>query len=515
MTLWGRAAIGALIGAVVTLIGHPLSRPFLIGPFYESGNLLNSPRFSLPTSFPKALPDPIDDISASLWVHVGAELSRQRDKITPAQLQGLVKLARIRGSHDLQNSFWKVAEAIFLDKLNKGPEAVQAWQQAAERIRYDDYQSRYLGRLRVALAEQSADGSWQYAYCYRLRSQALATQAELYARKVVSGTGLTRPEDLKLRYDTLIIGNIFRDGSRNLAAMTHATQIVELSSHPREMHNERSVKRLLMAHLDFKEKLRSAGFEGRARRVEEVYNENDAWVAMTARENASENMQNLTQLAAVLPNLPGVLLQCSLLCLALWLTGFGLNHLTEFNLRWAAIAVAIAAVALPIVVYLLTHSGLAFLATALCGAFLLISTRTPRAVPPRDLGPLFAFMNFVVAIALIAAISLVFLFRTLPVQASKAAFSEPVAMLVDPPSFAGLALIVLACLFLFSPLWALAQHLRTLTVLSKAVMGTAAIASVTSLVLAIAATPICVRMESENQETLRKIMENEPVYYLR
>lgn len=339
--------------------------------------------------------------------------------------------------------------------------------------------------------------------------------AESYTRKLVSQTGLSNPDDLSLRFDTLKIGDVFRDGSRNLATMTHAAQIVEMASHPPEMHNETSIKRLLMAHLNFKEALRAAGNEDQGRRVEEVYNENDAWIAMTAREDAGEKLQNLTLMGAVIPILPGVLLQCALASVALWLLGYALRHLSNTNQSASGLATGVLAALLPLAVLQLTGSGLAFLATALCGAFLLISTRTPRAVPPRDLGPLFVFMNFVVAMTLIVSGGLFFLSRTLPVYASKPSFPEPLASIVDPPAFAGLTLVILACLFLFSPLWALAQHLRTTTVVARAFMGTAGIAAMASLILAIAATPVCVRLESENQETLRKLMENEPVYYLR
>jgi len=515
MTLWGRALLGALIGAVITLIAHPASRPFLIGPFIESGSLLNSPRFSLPTTFPQALPDPNDDISASLWIHVGAELVRKREKVTDEQLASLVKLARIRGSKDLENSFWKISEAVFLDKLGKPKAAVLAWREAAHRIRYDDYQTRYLARLREALGAQSASSSWQYAYCYRLRSVALAQMVEAYARNLIARTNLVLPEDLNLRYDTLIIGSIFRDGSRNLRVMQHAAQIVEIASHPREMHNVRSIRTLLMAHLGFKEAMRTAGYEDKAVRVEKVYNENDAWIALTAREDPEENLQNLTLMGALLPNLPGILLQSSLASLILWLLGYGLDRLTQTRRDLGTVTIGTIAALLPLSVLLLTGSWLAFLATALCGAFLLIGPRTPRAVPPRDLGPMFAFMNTVVAIALIVSATLLFVSRSLPLQASLPAMPDYVEGLADSAGFAALTLIILACLSLFSPLWALAQHVRTTTVISRAYIGTAAIAGVLSLVLAIAATPFCVSLETENQETLRKLMENEPVYYLR
>ena len=102
----------------------------------------------------------------------------------------------------------------------------------------------------------------------------------------------------------------------------------------------------------------------------------------------------------------------------------------------------------------------------------------------------------------------------MPVRASISHFEPLLAGVLDPQALAGLTLIVVACLFLFSQLWALAQHLRTLTVLARAIRTSAAYAGIAAMTLAIVATPVCVRLEAENQETLRQLMENEPVYYL-
>src|SRR5687768_16391347 len=101
MTLWSRAIIGALVGAVVTLLIHPSSRPYLAGPFVESSALIEQRQYSaLPSSFPESLPEPNDEISASLWIHVGAEQLRNRSDMTPLQLEGLVKVARKRGERE-------------------------------------------------------------------------------------------------------------------------------------------------------------------------------------------------------------------------------------------------------------------------------------------------------------------------------------------------------------------------------------------------------------------------------
>lgn len=515
MTLWSRAVIGALVGAVITLLIHPSSRPFLAGPFVESSSLIRERQDKLPSSFPESLPEPNDDISASLWIHVGAEQVRNRSTIDPLQIEGLVKIARKRSEREPNNSFWKMAEAIFLNRLGKRDESLVAWTAASRCITYDDFQSKYLAQVRQTLANATAANSWQYAYCYRLRSFAFAWLAESYARNLVTKLGRSKPEDLNLRYATLVNGSLLRDGSRNLAIMQHGIGIVELASYPERLQMERSVKRLLIAHSEFKEALKTAGMRDKADKVDAFYNENEGWSALTRRENTEENVSKLTLFSALWPNLPGVLLQTALMCGVIWLAGRLLEWLAKNRPKTAIVVAATFAFLLSAGVLFLTQSWLAFVAASLSCLFVFLSPKTVRSFLPADLGPLFVFCTSVLAAALTALMGMMFLSRTLPVQASVATFPPQFATLVDFQIAAGLAAIMVSVLYLLAPLWSLALHLRTLFVLGRGFRSLGAIAGIGSLILSIAATPICVYFENRNSDTFRMLMENESYYYVR
>jgi hypothetical protein len=515
MTLWSRAFIGALIGAVLTLILHPSSRPFLTGAFVSSSNIIESQRNSLPTSFPEVLPDPTDEVAASLWIHVGAEQLALGVKLSKTQLDGLVRLANLYGERDRENAFWPMAAAIFESKAGRREESVGHWLRASKRLTYNDFQSRYLSRLRDQIASSISDNSWQYAYCYRLRSLAFANLVERHAHSLISRLDLKSTEDLEIRFATLVNGGLMRDGSRNLKIMDHGVTIVEVASHPRELQSEPSIRRLLIAHFEFKEALRAAGMVRQASQIDSAYNNNDGWRALTRREDTAEKVANLTLFSALWPNLPGVLVQCALLAAVVGLCGAVLDRLTKQNSLWSSVLAFALAVGISLAVWILTRSPLAFTSTALCCLFVLLTPKNPRAHHPEDLGPLFAFVISVLSMIFLTLTGIMFLTRTLPVQASAEAFDPHLASMVDSGMAAGLSLIIVACLFLFAPLWALAQHIRTLFVLSRGLSGMAASTAIASLILAIAATPICLRLESDNQETFRMLLENEPVYYVR
>lgn len=515
MTLWSRAVVGALLGAIATLIIHPVSRPFLLNPFIESSRLIESRGPALPTSFPANLPEPVDDASASLWVHVGAEQLRNRGGLTDAQGRGLVKLVQFRGSKDPTNAFWRMAESVFQVSLGDRSAALIAWSKAAKCLHYDDYQSRYLSRVRNSLSNSTAGQSWQYAYCYRLRSFALSEQIEAFARKAVAKLGRTSKDDLEWRYITLLNGVLLRDGSRSLETMARGISIVEIASHPRELQKQNSIKRLLIAHSEFKEALKSVNMADQAANVENQYDENDGWSALTRREDTAEKLNNLTLFSALWPNLPGVLLQISLLGLVIWRSGNLLLYLLGRKTHVATIFVLSLAIFLVIAVMLMTRSWLAVLATSLSCAFVFLAPKSVRTTQSSELGPLFTFCISTLSSLLFALAAVLFLSRTLPVVASIGWVSEQYQPLGDFNLAGGLAAIVIAFVFLLAPLFSFALRVKTYNVLAAGLQSMGATLAFAGLTLAMASTPICIYFENQNAETFRMLMENEPVYYVR
>ena len=217
---------------------------------------------------------------------------------------------------------------------------------------------------------------------------------------------------------------------------------------------------------------------------------------MTRREDTDSKLESMTLSSAVWPNLPGVLLQAALASALVW----GVGHLLVASAKSKSPTLLYGAIALGAVIVILvavaTNSWLAVSASILCCCFAVLSPKSPRNVMPDDLGPLFKLAIGLIALMFVMLTAVMFLGWTAALQSTVAAFDTSVSHLAEPRIMAGLALIMLACIFLFSPLWALAQHIRTLFVLAAGFRLAGVAGVVISLLLCVASTPICRPMKS-------------------
>src|SRR5512146_2897529 len=86
MNLGTRTFLGAVAGALVVLLAHPRSRPFLLSrTLWPSTARAIKANPSLPENADK-LPSPVSLDDASLWLQTGAEqeVNRQRLGVDPA-----------------------------------------------------------------------------------------------------------------------------------------------------------------------------------------------------------------------------------------------------------------------------------------------------------------------------------------------------------------------------------------------------------------------------------------------
>lgn len=514
MTPWLRAIYGALLGSILTLLIHPTSRSFLVGAFEVSRNPALRAKTELPGAFPDKLTDPKDAIMASLWIHVAAEKLLAHDEVSPKELDALISLSRNWQRRDPTNAFWRFAVAIFLDREGKKDEARREWVAASKCIGYDDQQSNHLASLREGIQGRFLAGSWQYAYTYRLRSISFARLVQDYATDMIGTLSMNNEEDLRLRYATLVDGALLRNGSRNLSVMTSGSAVLELASHPRELKREISIKRLLIAHSQFKEALVRFGLTAEAEKVEGIYNENDGWGALTRLEDTEENAALLTMEGSILATLPGSLLLVAAYGYLVYLAGTGLRWISNRDEGLFQKIALVAGVALTVLSMLLTHSALAVVATGLACGFVLVKPQHTRRRPPEGLGPLFTFANLILSAAFVLLSAVFFLSRTIPVVANIEAFATPIEVFANADLMAGFSLIVLSLLFLISPLWALAQRIRTSVVMHEAFRMFGTMVTTMSLLLAAVTTPLCIHFENETRGTLRDLVRNEPLYYL-
>jgi hypothetical protein len=283
MTAVGRAILGATLGALLTLIAHPTSRPYLstlalrVQPSDLAAQLyLRSER----------LPPPTNPIDAALWLHMAADRVYQGKKLTNAECDSVLKIATAAAKREPDNAFWYQMQAVFYQQAGKKAQAVNAWNRASHSQAWNDYQSQLLmhARQRISTLTRSQQ-SWQLAYVYSARSESAARLVESYARSLIARLDHESDASLELRYTTLRNGSLVRDFSRSMKIGLRGANIVELASYPKGLSTIRSPKKLLLAQIAMFNSLMSSGKKQAAASAYESFRQNDAWRAMTQRED--------------------------------------------------------------------------------------------------------------------------------------------------------------------------------------------------------------------------------------
>jgi hypothetical protein len=128
MTLPGRIWLGSVVGALLVLLIHPATRPVLTDAFWVRA--LGLPKVASPLS-PPQLPDPVTPTLAALWVHTGLRALDERATLDEDRWLTLVEIAQVEGDREPGNTFWRLAEAQFQDRLGNPEAAVRALRRAA------------------------------------------------------------------------------------------------------------------------------------------------------------------------------------------------------------------------------------------------------------------------------------------------------------------------------------------------------------------------------------------------
>src|SRR5687768_5479598 len=140
----GRAFIGAILGALLTLAIHPASRPFVLG---AAGRVTPSAVVDTVDMKSTSVEPPRDLLGASLWLQLGLERLESDVALSPGELRSLLSVADAAIERERQNAFWHQGKAVLLLRDGKRAEAEQAWERAAVADYWRDYQTE---RLQVA-----------------------------------------------------------------------------------------------------------------------------------------------------------------------------------------------------------------------------------------------------------------------------------------------------------------------------------------------------------------------------
>ncbi|MDR3690191.1 MAG: hypothetical protein P4L46_12480 [Fimbriimonas sp.] len=512
MTSVGRAFLGALLGALLTLCIHPASRPFMIGLCWRipPSVLLDSVDANAMT-----LPEPSSLAQASLWEQLAATRIRNFEKLSNNEWKSLIAIAGAAQGRDPTNAFWPQIQAVLFDDRGDTPAAVKAWIAAAKCSTWNDYQTARLLNARERLKQISGTkASWQLAFLYYARSDDVASCLERLTKHLLQNLPDNTADSLELRFATLLNGDLIRRYARSTKTNVDAMNIVELATFPSNLLATNVTPRLVhSAHIEilsnFRTILHRQDYCDVAKRI---FSNCESWRAFTVRDTNDEDVAQYSAVSVLAASVAGAFMVLSALGVLIWTIGkFVEWRLSRFKeIKWQ-VAVAIG-ILLGSLVYALTQYVPASFVLALCAAFLTVAPDRSRKARPTDLGPLFVFMAIVLGIACSALLATFFVMTTAESIVILPNVGVPPDYL-EKPVLAGLSAVIFGLVLLIAPFWAIAHRVGTPHVLGLILTKFGAFIFVSCLTLSVILGPLAVYADLQVEHVLFQFLTNEPLHY--
>jgi hypothetical protein len=262
------------------------------------------------------------------------------------------------------------------------------------------------------------------------------------------------------------------------------------------------------------DRLMSGNLEDEAEFARRAFRDNDAWLALTGAQRGNQEADLLMLVACAVAILPGILFGIALLGALL----FGIARLFERFERLQIMlqtpyAQAVGLV-LSLVAYSFTNMPLVALTVALCFGFLAFEPVHTRSKPPASLGPFFQFTVLVLAVSFGGLVAVFWAGLTTPPIEVLSGIDFPMEFYGGQTLTLGLAGIIVSLLLLVGPSWAMVLRIKTpfATLVALRLFGANLFWG--CLIAAVVSVPLSLYADVRVGEVLRKLLVNEPNYYL-
>jgi hypothetical protein len=514
MSRWRKIGVGALAGALLTLLLHPVSSRYMLTAFHRLGpcpELRQTPW--LPRNL-DVLPTPEDTLVAGLWMQSGAEILVRGKRIDGPDLWRLVAVAEAAAKGDPDNAFWPQMETVFRWEAKDRQGALQAWLRGSRLGQWNDYQSRRLERVRRTLSE--SDGgpmSWHSAAAYYQRSLASARAIERVARLLFERLALQGEAYRELRLATVSNGRLLREGSRSVAVGTVGANMIEFAASPDRSPAASSPRERILARFALISEVRQIGMR-EADLVAVAFNTNDAWAALAHPNLARENARRQASWAILLAAAPGVLLGVSLIGLLLRLGALALERSPRLRALLQPPAAPILGVLLGAAIYWHTQVALLAIAVAMCFGFLAYGPVRTRKRPVERLGMGFALVISGLAAAFALSVGAFWIGLSSPAHEIVPELNLTLDVFGGNSIFLILSLLVLSLILVAAPAWAIAERVPTPQATVLAFRDFSRHLAWGGAVLAVLAAPTAVYFDGQVRALMEQLLTNEPTHYL-
>ncbi|MBI5708079.1 MAG: hypothetical protein HZC36_13945 [Armatimonadetes bacterium] len=515
MSLYGRILASALFFGLIALLVHPVSRPYYAvylaggGPSRALDTTAELPRNLSTLPVPKTLSD------AATWVLVGVSSRWTGKSEQRASLRSMSLVAQHFAEEDPDNAFWLQSAAYFQVLMGDGTGAQNSWIRASNKVRWQDYQSvKLLSIARELQQEYRGPFAWHYASLLTLRPTRPAFASEWLAKYLLTRSSLPEKANLGLRMATLRNGVLIRDGATSLESANSGVRMIEYASMSAPVLTTYSPKRLALARFDLINRLRDAGLPDEANLANSEFLKNEAWSAIIQQDDPRLEEESLVAKSVLAATAPGAGVLLAILGLAIALLGrvFARSEWVAQNYR-RPVPEAIGLV-VGLSAQLATGYWLLSLALTLCFAFSGLRPKRVRSKPPKYLGPFFRFTVMMLGVAASLLTGLFVGGMTAPAYDALGSGTFAFEVLRGQTLPLWLAALTASVLLLVAATWAIVMRIPTHVVLGTSVFEFGATVLCVGALFGVVLAPVAVSVDRDSERALRKIVLNEPNYYL-
>lgn len=510
-----RIALGALLGAIVTLLFHPVSNGIVSMCFVHTGPSEALSRSPWLHSNLDVLPYPDDLIVASLYMEVGAERFNRHLPVPASSLRTLIQVSEAAAAQDTENAFWLQMVAYFRLEAGDLGGAREAWLQASSRLTWNDYQSSRLLQVRGDLEREfGRNYAWYNSRLIASRSVACANAIERFASQITANAGFSKPEDLRIRYASILNGKLLRDGSRSIPVGLNGVNMVEFCTYPNRNMIEATPRILLVSRNSFVNALERENMKQEAQAVSKIFYENEGWLAETGKDRPAEQNWWRGLWASIAVSGPSAFLVCSILGGLLWMSGRLCegSESTSFLLRTPV--APITGIAAATAAYATTGQAMFALTVVLSLSFVAFGPDKSRNHVPESFGALFQFLIWVLG-TVFCLLSTAFIGGlATPIVESLGILGIPREYYAGGSVPLGLAGITLCLVLVIAPFWSYALRLSTPKVAYRAIGKFGKVVAITGVILGVVSVPFASAIDRQLESETSMILQNEPNFYL-
>lgn len=514
MNLLGRAFLGALIGALLFIAIHPLTRAWLLDSFTSTSTLEDAlVQSALIPSDP--LPKPNEPKAAALWCEIFASKVLGGKNLDKKEIASVRQVATLMSKNDADNALWMQVLSIVQWQEGATQDSIKTWKRSAGYRRWSDYQTPRLNLASSLIFRgRYQQMAWIYGWLYTQRTKALSTLVRRHSSLLLDySEAQPVAQKLQIKFASLINGSLIRDGAQSVATGKIGAIMVEESCHPAKLRKATTPAKLITAQYDFIGEMRKVGLGSEALEAERIFGDNDGWLALIPSAQEASEFQSLARESVILSAVPGGMILATLFGGVLWFIGavmLRVDVIYTAHRQTILVAVGVLFAGLS---YFISKDPMTALVVASAFAFCLLNPKNLRKARLSDLGPMYSFVRLI----FIPLTSCLFWMYGVSMHPGYGLYVERFPWEFNSLIAASPNLICLTVALFISvgPLWAFAKRIPSLWVLGLGLRWVGRVIFLGNILLVSVYIPFAVGQNRYLQKQLSQMMQNEPIHYIK